>query len=78
MTAEEAAGRLDNWLKLYGHWWNPVFRETEALRVLLKQRCTLEIRDGERSVRYEAPTVEELDRLRLADEADIIPLTAAG
>ena len=35
MTLREAVERVDDWLSKYGHWNNPVFRDMEALRLLL-------------------------------------------
>lgn len=36
MTLREAIDTLDQWVSKYGHWMNPVFRDMEALRLVIE------------------------------------------
>ena len=36
MTLREAIERVEEWVQSYGHWQNPVFRDTAALRLVIE------------------------------------------
>lgn len=36
MTLREAIDRVEQWVQNYGHWQNPVFRDTAALRIVIE------------------------------------------
>lgn len=36
MTLREAIEHIEKWVQNYGHWQNPVFRDTAALQIVIE------------------------------------------